>query len=131
MKRIPDKLYFKIGEVAQIAGVEPFVLRFWQKEFKELRPRQNNKGQRRYTRTDVELVLTIAHLRYQQKYTIEGIKKLFAEKEKKSTLVRKIATHQHQAQALCQQVKQDVEDILEILSGTPDQSPSNKAGRQS
>jgi len=118
MTTIPDKLYFKIGEVAKIAQVEPFVLRYWQKKFKHLRPQQNKKGQRRYTRQDVELVLTIAQLRYQHKYSVEGIKKLLAQKEKKLLLGDKIMGHQHKIIELCTQMRQEAEQILDILGQT-------------
>lgn len=69
---IPDKFYFKIGEVSDIAGVPPYVLRFWETEFKRIRPKRTDAGQRLYRKQDVVLVLRIKHLLYDRKFTIEG-----------------------------------------------------------
>src|ERR1700685_625160 len=72
---IPDKLYFKIGEVSQIVGVEPYVLRYWESEFPGLSPRKSSTGQRQFRRKDVELLLHIKQLLYDKKFTIEGARK--------------------------------------------------------
>jgi DNA-binding transcriptional MerR regulator len=72
---IPDKLYFKIGEVARLAGVEPYVLRFWESEFPALKPGKSTKGQRLYRRREVELALQIKTLLHEQGFTIAGAKK--------------------------------------------------------
>lgn len=69
---IPDKFYFKIGEVSDIAGVPPYVLRFWETEFKHIKPKRTDAGQRLYRKQDVVLVLRIKHLLYARKFTIEG-----------------------------------------------------------
>jgi DNA-binding transcriptional MerR regulator len=69
---IPDKLYFRIGEAAGLLGVEPYVLRYWETEFPTLAPRKSGTGHRLYRRKDVELLLKIKHLLYEQRYTIEG-----------------------------------------------------------
>jgi len=71
----PDKLFYKIGEVSKIAGVEPYVLRYWETEFTFLKPRKNRSGQRVYIKKDVELLLEIKRLLYQERYTIEGVRK--------------------------------------------------------
>lgn len=73
----PDKLFYKIGEVGRIAGVEPYVLRYWETEFPFLRPRKNKSGQRVYVKKDLELVLQIKRLLYDERYTIEGVRKKF------------------------------------------------------
>jgi len=72
---IPDKVYFKIGEVGQIVGVEPYVLRYWETEFPQVRPDRAASKQRLYTRRDVELLLEIKRLLYEEEYTIAGAKK--------------------------------------------------------
>ena len=72
MAEIPDKFYFKIGEVSHIAGVPPYVLRFWETEFKQIKPKRTDAGQRLYRRQDVALILTVKHLLYDKKFTIEG-----------------------------------------------------------
>ena len=69
---IPDKPYFKIGEAARLCGVKPYVLRYWETEFKSLRPQKTRSQQRLYRRRDVELLLQIRHLLYDKRYTIEG-----------------------------------------------------------
>lgn len=71
----PDKLFYKIGEVSRIVGVEPYVLRYWETEFPFLKPRKNKSGQRVYIKRDVELLLNIKRLLYQERYTIEGVRK--------------------------------------------------------
>jgi DNA-binding transcriptional MerR regulator len=72
----PDKLFYKIGEVSRIVGVEPYVLRYWETEFPFLKPRKNKSGQRVYIKRDVELLLNIKGLLYQERYTIEGVRKI-------------------------------------------------------
>lgn len=69
---LPDKLYFKIGEVAGLTGVPAYVLRFWETEFGRIRPKRTASGQRLYRKSDVELILKIKHLLYDKKYTIKG-----------------------------------------------------------
>ena len=72
---IPDKLYFKIGEVSKIAELPTHVLRFWESEFGRIKPKRSPSGQRLYRRQDVELILKIKHLLYVKKYTIRGASK--------------------------------------------------------
>src|SRR5215471_671506 len=72
---IPDKLYFRIGEVARLAGIKPYVLRFWETEFPNLGPKKSGSGHRLYRRKDVEMVLEIKRLLYEQRFTIEGARK--------------------------------------------------------
>jgi DNA-binding transcriptional MerR regulator len=72
---IPDKLYFRIGEVARLAGIKPYVLRFWETEFTALDPKKSGTGHRLYRRKDVQLVLEIKRLLYEKRYTIEGARK--------------------------------------------------------
>jgi len=80
---IPNKLYFKIGEVSTITGVEPYVLRYWESEFKTIKPSRTQSKQRIYRRKDVELILEIKKMLYEQKFTIAGARKRL--KELKST----------------------------------------------
>ncbi|MFQ5559456.1 MAG: MerR family transcriptional regulator [Nitrospinota bacterium] len=79
---IPDKLFFKIGDVARIAAVEPYVLRYWESEFKGLNPSKNQKGQRVYRRKDVVTVLEIKALLYKDRYSIEGAKNIMSRRKK-------------------------------------------------
>jgi DNA-binding transcriptional MerR regulator len=72
---IPDKLFFRIGEVSQLVGVEPYVLRYWESEFPGLSPKKSSTGQRMFRRKDVEMLLNIKELLYEKKFTIEGARK--------------------------------------------------------
>ncbi len=72
---IPDKLYFRIGEVARLAGIKPYVLRFWETEFPTLGPKKSGTGHRLYRRKEVELVLEIKRLLYEKRFTIEGARR--------------------------------------------------------
>jgi DNA-binding transcriptional MerR regulator len=74
-KGIPDKLYYRIGEVSRIVGVEPHVLRYWESEFPFLKPSRVVSKQRLYKRKDVEMLLRIKELLHEEKYTIAGAKK--------------------------------------------------------
>jgi len=75
---IPEKLFFKIGEVCDLAGVQAHVLRYWETEFPMLAPQKNRAGQRTYRRRDVEMALRIKELLYDEQYTIAGAKKRLA-----------------------------------------------------
>jgi len=77
---IPDKLYFRIGEVARLAAIKPYVLRFWETEFPSLGPRKSGTGHRLYRRKDVEQVLEIKRLLYDKRFTIEGARKFMEDR---------------------------------------------------
>src|SRR5579859_1846899 len=79
---IPDKLYFRIGEVGELVGVEPYVLRYWETEFPALGPKKSGTGHRMYRRKEVELLLKIKHLLYEKKYTIEGARQYLLSESK-------------------------------------------------
>jgi DNA-binding transcriptional MerR regulator len=81
-EEIPDKLYFRIGDVARLAGIKPYVLRFWETEFTALGPRKSGTGHRLYRRKDVEMVLEIKRLLYEQRFTIEGARKFLETRPK-------------------------------------------------
>lgn len=72
---LPVKLYYRIGEVAEIVGVEPHVLRYWETEFRSIRPQKSRKGQRIYSRRDVERLLRVKELLYTEGFTIAGARK--------------------------------------------------------
>ena len=75
---LPSKLFFRIGEVAGLVGVEPHVLRYWEREFRAIRPTKSSKGQRVYSRKDVENLLRVRALLYEEGFTIAGAKKKLA-----------------------------------------------------
>ena len=79
LARVPDKTYFRIGEVAKLVGVEPYVLRFWETEFKTMVPPKSRSKQRMYRRKDLETILVVKHLLYGERFTIEGARKRLIE----------------------------------------------------
>src|SRR3970282_982950 len=83
---IPDRLYFRIGDVADIVGVKPYVLRFWETEFPAISPGKSPTGQRVYRRSDVETVMVIKHLLYQERYSIEGARRKIRELRREGEL---------------------------------------------
>jgi DNA-binding transcriptional MerR regulator len=74
-RQIPNKLFFKIGEVCEITDTQPYVLRYWESEFPALAPAKNSSGQRIYRRRDIETILRIKQLLYEEGFTIAGAKK--------------------------------------------------------
>src|SRR5882724_7292061 len=87
-QEIPDKLYFRIGEVARLAGIKAYVLRFWETEFGSLGPRKSGAGHRLYRRKDVEMVLEIKRLLYEKRFTIEGARKTLETRGKPALAAR-------------------------------------------
>lgn len=75
LRLFPEKLFYKIGEASKIVGVESYVLRYWETEFPFLKPRKSRSGQRVYTKTDIDLILQIKQLLYEEKYTIDGVRR--------------------------------------------------------
>ena len=82
--QIPDKLYFKIGEVAKFTGIKTHVLRYWETEFKAIRPNKSRSNQRLYRKQDIELILHLKDLLYSQGFTIAGARKKLREKPEKA-----------------------------------------------
>jgi len=82
---IPDKAFFRIGEVAEIVGVKPYVIRYWETEFKQLRPNKSRTNQRVYSRSDVQLLITIKTLLYTDGFTIEGARKQLSKNQRART----------------------------------------------
>jgi DNA-binding transcriptional MerR regulator len=77
--KIPDRLYFRIGDVAELLGVKTHVLRYWESEFSIISPQKSNTGHRVYKRSDVEVLVMIRHLLYKERYSIEGAKRRIRE----------------------------------------------------
>jgi DNA-binding transcriptional MerR regulator len=113
---IPDKLYFKIGEVSDLLGVEPYVLRYWETEFSVLSPKKSGTGHRLYRRKDVELLLRIKHLLYEKRFTIEGARQsLQAEaKAPKSKSIKRIQQELFSSDPL-PEIRKELADILLLL----------------
>jgi len=103
---IPEKVFYKIGEISNIVKVEPHVLRYWESEFPFLKPQKNKAGQRIYTKKDLEIILQIKDLLYKEKYTIAGVRKKFGES---SASKNAISTETIQI------IKKRLKDILNTL----------------
>ena len=80
---IPNRLYFKIGEVSQLTGIEPYVLRYWESEFKTIKPSRTKSKQRIYRKNDIEIILEIKRMLYEEKLTIAGARKKLQELKSK------------------------------------------------
>jgi DNA-binding transcriptional MerR regulator len=127
MTFIPEKLYYKIGEVCKIVGVEPYVLRYWETEFPDLTPPKNKAGQRTYRPKDIELLLEIRRLLYEEGFTISGARKRLASKpgvrtaRSSSTPVTKTheknppAKKRESASQRIDEVRKELENILTLL----------------
>lgn len=108
---IPEKQYFRIGEVSTITGIEPYVLRYWETEFPKIKPARSRSGQRLYKRRDIELILQIKDLLYQKRFTIAGAKQYFQQRSKES----KSAANDSQHHTL-KQVRAELLAIRDLLN---------------
>jgi len=118
-QQIPDKLYFRIGEVSSLVGVEPYVLRYWETEFGELSPKKSGTGHRLYRRKDVELLLRIKQLLYEKRFTIEGARQVLHGEPKPGSKKKgpKIAQQQPSLFGgdILSDVKRELQEILAVL----------------
>ena len=116
--QIPDKLYFRIGEVARLCNVPAYVLRFWEGEFPQLKPNKGGTGQRLYRRRDVEMALRIKNLLYNEGYTIPGARQAFKAElrtSKDPQLGLDGVAEQVDAKHLVA-LRKDLQDLLNLLS---------------
>src|SRR5207244_806286 len=114
---IPDKLFFRIGEVSTLLGLEAYVLRYWETEFPLLSPKKSGTGHRLFRRKDVELLLRIKHLLYEKRFTIEGARQtLQAESHApKPRGITKRAQQELFSEDLLPEIRRELSDILEFL----------------
>jgi len=107
VNRIPeDKRFFRIGEVSRIIGVEPYVLRYWETEFSQIRPRRADSNQRTYQRKDLETIMEIKRLLYEEKMTIEGAKRQLKQKGVSAGAMKSVLSD----------VERELKEILNILT---------------
>jgi DNA-binding transcriptional MerR regulator len=99
------KRFFRIGEASKIIGVEPYVLRYWEKEFPQLKPKRADSKHRTYEQKDIELLLQIKKLLYEERMTIQGARKKLREREKSK-----------KRKEIIREVKKELHKILELLS---------------
>lgn len=112
---IPDKLYFRIGEVASLCHLPAYVLRFWESEFPQLKPVKSSTGQRMYRKRDVESVLRIKQLLYEQGFTISGARQ-HLRAETKIDKTQSAIPFPSQSGPELQNIRQGLRDILDLLS---------------
>lgn len=121
-REIPDKLYFRIGEVSRIVGVKPYVLRFWETEFAVLSPKKSGTGHRLYRRKDVELLLDIRELLHERRFTIEGARK-YLEEHSRPRSGTKLPVQQGELFSAppptLDDIKRELRQILQLLSPKP------------
>src|SRR5438270_12619101 len=114
---IPNKLFVRIGEVSQLVGVEPYVLRYWESEFPGLSPKKSRTGQRMFRRKDVEMLLTIKHLLYERKFTIDGARKVLADNTRKDVISIPAPRTQHELfpSSPLPEIRKQLAEILKLL----------------
>ena len=111
LEEIPDKLYFRIGEVSKLLGVAPYVLRFWETEFSALTPKKSDTGHRLFRRKDVELLFRIKDLLYNKRFTIEGARQTLQRHRKAPE------TQQHLfSPDPLPQIRDELASLLDLLS---------------
>lgn len=109
-----DKKYFRIGEVSELIGVEPYVLRYWETEFKLLKPSKSGSGHRVYSRKDVETLHQIRHLLHVEKFSIKGAKRKLLENRREPNAVPALQTdHRAEYRQWLKTVQQDLKDLLQ------------------
>jgi DNA-binding transcriptional MerR regulator len=113
---IPEKLYYKIGEVSGITGIEPYVLRYWESEFKIVSPSRTSSKQRLYRKKDVELILEIKKLLYEEKFTIAGAKKKLQKTRGLKEQQMKLELPEKRYREALIRVKKDLEELHGLLS---------------
>ena len=113
---IPDKLYFRIGEVSRLCGLPSYVLRFWETEFPQLKPTKSSTGQRMYRRLDVENVLRVKKLLYEEGFTIAGARQHMRAELKKKQNPLPFAPASDHDRAQIRQLRQGLQEILGLLS---------------
>ena len=112
----PNKIFYRVGEVSQLVGVESYVLRYWEKMFPDLKPEKDESGQRVYTRSDIDMVLRIKNLLYEERYTIDGARKKLKEGTKiESKSKPESSEDAKELLVILRSVKNTLQDALAIL----------------
>jgi DNA-binding transcriptional MerR regulator len=118
-RQLPVKLYYRIGEVSEIVGVEPHVLRYWETEFRSIRPQKSRKGQRIYSRRDVDKLLKVKELLYSHGFTIAGARKRLreggAEPEQVAVVPAEVKRPGAQLRAALGEIRRDIVALLAEL----------------
>ncbi|MDX2183088.1 MAG: MerR family transcriptional regulator [Gemmatimonadaceae bacterium] len=121
MTQEPKQEYFAIGDVCELTGLKPHVLRYWESQFRFLHPAKNRSGNRVYQRKDVELIQLVKHLLYVDKYTIDGARQQIEQRRKDGTLRRAARTALDAAVA--RDLEHELHAVLDLLAGRPAAPP--------
>ncbi len=111
---IPDRMYFKIGEVCKITGIKPYVLRYWETEFDLISPEKSKANQRVYQRRDIESVLLIKQLLWSERYSIEGARQKLKEL-KREQRSKRLSETKSEATLKLTKVKQELKDLIRFI----------------
>ncbi len=114
--QLPDKLYFKIGEVATIVGVQPYVLRYWESEFSVVRPSKTGSKHRLYRRRDVETLLQIKRLLHDERFTIEGARKRLKSLQKEERRQPELPLGDRTYRTVLSQLRKELESLHRLLT---------------
>jgi DNA-binding transcriptional MerR regulator len=114
--QLPDKLYFKIGEVAELVGVKPYVLRYWESEFSILKPTKTKSKHRLYRRKDIETLLQIKQLLHNERFTIEGARKRIKSLPKDDRRQAELPLADRPYRNALVRIKKDIEALHRMLS---------------
>jgi DNA-binding transcriptional MerR regulator len=136
---IPDRLYFKIGDVARICGLETYVLRFWESQFPQLKPNKSGTGQRLYRRRDVEMVLEIKRLVHAEGYTLPGAKQVLDQlqrgqnpREPQAALPLRAADtgrRRDKSSSILRQARAELREIVNLLASPDPHQPQRRRTR--
>ncbi len=111
------KYYYSISEVAKLVDIKPYVLRYWESEFKELHPKKTKSGRRTYTQKEIDLISSIKELLYKEKYSVKGVKEKL--KNNNGTfLCEKISTKTKENESLLNEIEQGLKEMLDILKSS-------------
>ncbi len=122
---VPDKLFYRIGEVAALTAVPPYVLRYWESEFRLLRPRKNHAGQRVYRKQDIELVFRIKRLLYEDRLTLEGARRRLQQEGRARAQQLELPVPDPEMLAVLREVRARLEGMRRLLR---DGAPEGVAG---
>jgi len=109
------KLYYSIGEVSELTGLKAYVLRYWETEFSQLKPSKNRAGNRTYRQKDIDLIMHVKNLLYEEKYTIDGARSVLKGSTNKSSLI-KTETINEKQKIIVKKIRENLETILSIIS---------------
>ena len=109
------KLYYSIGEVSELTGLKAYVLRYWETEFSQLKPSKNRAGNRTYRQKDIDLIMHVKNLLYNEKYTIDGARSVLKGKTNNDNII-KTETINEKQKIIVKKIRENLETILSIIS---------------